>query len=260
MGDSAKFRQGTGAVTFPPVPFLLFKPCPRNNVLIGDDALQLRFVEQLTGQTCETLDSLTDENLFGKDGCLYRLLTHRGLAVSESVRKTLGVWSLTPITSRSASSNALVRAAALLLKEEIKKERLEAVSRVVGRLFEKGDLTDLRTGLWEAVWIMTGDLPVYGWSDPWESTLTTEWFPKGVDLELRLGALMKTLRAYVLTHTGADTEVKRMGIPPHRVQKLKDLTLNPDKIFESVLVLSRWKQHRLDPKIVALMLTKVWAG
>src|SRR5271157_1550317 len=150
MGESRiKFRQGTGGVQFHPVPFLLLRDAPRNNILAGDDAVQIRFMEQLTDMKCETRERVSDEDLFGKDGILIRVLTAQGVDLSSGLRNKTGVWSLTPLTPASVSTNALVRAASELLKTKYKKEELEAYSRYVGRMFEREELSDLRVGLWE---------------------------------------------------------------------------------------------------------------
>jgi len=259
MGESGTiFRKGTGGVQFHPVPFLLLKTPPRNNVLIGDDAIQIRFMEQLTGLQCETRERVCDDDLFGKDGILIRLLTGNTLELSAQLRAKTGVWALIPITSGSVSANAVVRAAAEILKLKLKKEELDAMSRHVGKLFERNEVSDLRVGLWETVHALTGDLAPTRWREPWETSFAHEWMPPGVDLDLRFGSLAKTLRAYVLMHTGAEAEVKKMRVSPSKMLKLKELVINPQRLFETITTLSRWKQFNTDPRIVALALTKVW--
>jgi hypothetical protein len=259
MGDKAtSFKRGTGAVQFHPVPYLFWKQPPRNNILIGDDAAQIRFVEQLTDCTCETVESVSDDDLLGKDGVLYRLLTSSGLDLSAQLRAKTGIWSLAPVTPGSAGANALVRAAANILKEPLKKERLDSLSKHIGRTFERNDIVDLRAGLWETVWVMTGELLPHRWREPWETVSIQEWAPPGVDLGLRLGAFFKTIRAYVVIHNGAENDAKKMGVPPHRIMQLKELRLSPEKVYESLKVLSRWKNLDTDPRVVILALTKVW--
>lgn len=256
--DKANFRRSIAGMLYHPVPYLLLKQPPRNNILIGDDASQIRFVEQLTGLTCETRDSISDDDLFGKDGVLYRLLAANGLNLSPSLRNRTGIWSLAPITSGSAAASAVVRSAAEVLNEKLTKDRLESLSRHVGWLFEHGEVVDLRAGLWETVWAMTADLPPHGWKEPWESASLRDWMPPGVDLGLRLGALFKKLRVYVLLHSDAEMEAKKMGFPPHKLMQLKNLRLNPNKVHESLKVLSRWKNLTTDPLVEGLALTKIW--
>ncbi len=251
------FRQGNG-VQFHPVPFLLVKAPPRNNVLVGDDALQIRFMEQLTGFRCETVEHVCDDDLFGKDGTLLRVLTANCLDLSPQLRAKTGVWALVPLTPGSVSANALVRAAAETLKTKAKKEQLDALSRHIGRLFERDDIADLRVGLWETVYAMSGELKPTRWREPWETSFPHEWMPTGVDLELRFGSMAKTLRAYVLMHTGGEAEVKKMGVSPSKMLKLKELSLNPDRVQDAIQILSRWKQFNTNPRIVALQLTKAW--
>jgi len=211
-------------------------------------------VEQLTGSTCETRDTLSDDDLLGKEGVLTRLLTSTGLRLSPAVRNKTGIWSLAPITPGSAAANAIVRAAADILNEKPSKERLDSLSQHVGRLFERGEIYDMRVALWETVGAMGSDLPTMRWREPWESQ---EWLPPGIDLGFRLGSLQKNLRAYVLLHTGAEPEAKKM-LSPHKVLQLKELVLNPEKVYESLKVLSRWKHFDIDPRLTALCLTKIW--
>src|SRR5277367_5357700 len=106
-----------GTVQYHPVPFLFSKTPPSNNILIGHDSVQIRFVEQVTGSVCETRDSISDDDLFGKEGILVRLLVGSGLRLSPALRNRTGVWSLAPIAPGSAGANALVKAAANILKE-----------------------------------------------------------------------------------------------------------------------------------------------
>jgi hypothetical protein len=246
------------SVMFHPVPFLLSKDVPRNNILIGDDAIQIRFVEQLTGLQCETRERITDDDLFGKDGILVRLLTTNGLDLSPQLRSKTGVWALVPVTPGSVSANAIVRVAAEISGTKLKKEELDSMSRYVGRLFEHDKVADLRVGLWETVWAMSAPLPPNRWKEPWETSILQEWVPPGVDLALRFGSLFKTLRAYVLIQTDGEPEAKKMGISPSKMLYLKDLRLNNEKVYQALRVLSRWKQFGTDPRIVTLSLTRVW--
>lgn len=250
--------QNAAKIQFHPVPFLLSKDLPRNNILIGDDAIQIRFVEQLTGLQCETRERVTDDYLFGKDGILVRLLTANGLDLSPQLRSKTGVWALVPVTPGSVSTNAIVRIAAEILGAKLKKEELDSTSRYVGRLFERDEVADLRVGLWETLWIMSAPLPPSRWKEPWETSILQEWVPPGVDLGMRFGSLLKTLRAYVLIQTGGESDAKKLGVSPSKMLYLKDLRLNNEKVYNCLRVLSRWKQFGTDPRIVALSLTKVW--
>jgi hypothetical protein len=258
MGRNTHRSGGIGGIQFHPVPYLFSRTIPRNNILIGDDVVQIRFVEQLTGLKCEMLDSVSDDDLFGKDGVLYRLLTHKGLALSPQVQGKTGVWALSPITAGSAGANALVKVAAGISQATPTKEQADALSRHIGKLFERNEISDLRVGLWETVWAMTADLPHTHWSEPWETPMPQDWMPPGMDLGLRFGFLFKTLKAYVLLHTNAEQEARKMGIQPHRLMKLKDLKLDPEKVYGSLKALSSWKHFDTDHRIVALDLTRVW--
>lgn len=257
-GNQTRFQGGIGGIQFHPVPYLFLKTPPHNNILIGNDAMQIRFVEQLTDVACEARDSLSDDDLFDKDGVLYRLLTPINLDLSPQMRAKTGIWSLAPITSGSAAATALIRAAAEILEEKLSRERLASLSRLLGREFENGEISDLRVGLWETVWVMTGDPAPHHWKEPWESAVPADWMPPGVNLGLRFGTLFKTLKAYVLVQTDAEQDARKLGTPPHKLLKLKELRLNPAKVYETLKELSRWKALDINPKIVALTLTKIW--
>ncbi len=254
-----------GEVQLRPVPHLFLKDPRRNCVLVGDDPIQLRFFEQFTGLVCEARESVTDEDFFDKEGVLFRVVIPQGIRLSPQVRNRVGIYSLAPLTPGSVSTNMLVRAAMEVIRTQCPdkcpdRATVDAVSRLIGRGFDRGTIKDLRVGLWEAFWALTGPLPQTRWQEPWEAPNLHGWASGGVDLGLRLGTLFKTLRTYTLLHTGDDVEAKKLGLPPHKLMYLKNLHLHPTSVRASLRELSRWKHFGTDPRITVLALAKIWSS
>lgn len=258
-------RNMPGEAQFHPVPHIFLKDPRRNCVLVGDDPVQLRFFEQSTGLVCEAKGSVTDEDFLGRDGALYRVLVPQNIRLSPQVRLRTGVYSLAPIAPGSAGADMLVRAAIDVVRAQCPdkcpdKAAAEAVSWLVGRAFERGAIADLRAGLWEAFWALTGPLPPARWKEPWENPDPREWAPAGLDLGLRLGALFKALRAYTLLHTDSDAEARKLGLSPHRLARLRVLHLRPAAVRASLRELSRWRHLGTDPRIAVLALAGIWSS
>ena len=59
---------------FTPTPFILTKKTIlRNNIGVGEDPAQIRFLEQQLGVEAEQVDRVTDDMLVGREGLLYRV-------------------------------------------------------------------------------------------------------------------------------------------------------------------------------------------
>lgn len=265
MGEKPSY-QGTGEIIFRPVPSLFSRQPESNFILVGNDPLQVRFVEQLTGLSREVSEDgseivhsvVTDDDLLGKEGILYRVLFPHSVDLSPQVRNRTGVYSLAPITPGSASANALVRAAADHAGEKLDRDRLDAVARQIGKAFQKEEITDLRVGFWQAFWLLSGPLVNTRWKEPWESQSMKDWCPAGVNVGQRLGYLFKVLSAYTLLRNEFESDAKQSGLLPSKLASLKELYLRGSKVRASLVELSRWKNLGTDPRITALVITSTW--
>lgn len=247
-------------MSFHPVPSLFLKDSPpANNILIGDDPLQIRFVEQLTGQTCKTVDAVTDEDVLGKEGMLFRILTVQGLNLSQAMRQVTGVWTVAPIQPNSIAASRIIQAASRIRNDDnVERETLESAAKNLGKSFERGEIADLRVGLWNAVWLLSGPIPSSKWEEPWENPSPDVWMPRGVDPQYRLNTLAKHLAAYVLVKTNAEEELRKRKIRPSVIREFQNLKLDLNKVYASMKELARWKYNRSNPYPTALRLTQIW--
>ncbi len=70
------------------------------------------YIEQDLGRQVETRTRVTDDDLVGKEGCLFQVYGAHQIDLSAEVRRRTGIWSAEPIIKGSAAANALVRLAA----------------------------------------------------------------------------------------------------------------------------------------------------
>jgi hypothetical protein len=245
------------SVEFVPTPFILQKKTiPRNNIVVGEDAAQIRFLEQQLGVKAEQVDRVTDDMLVGREGVLYRVYASHRIDLSPEMRTKTGFWSAEPIVKGSAAINALVKFAATLLPYPEKKLTREIVNAVGDRL-TRGRVQDVRGTIWEAVWLLSGEIQMpKRWRDPWESP--TLWLDDSMNINQRLHTLYKRLVGYSVFLCKGSDAAKRLGAKPHELQRFKDMSLNPTKVYQTISLLSRWKQGRLLPYVCALQIAVVW--
>jgi hypothetical protein len=255
-----KTSGAAGGAIHHPVPYLFLKLPVRQNVLIGDDPLQIRFVEQLLKCECVTIDSLTDDDILGVEDVLFRVRFEKSLELTPAVRSKIGMWSLQPVAPDSASANALVRVASKIIGEPLDEVRFNAIVKEIGRRFKKNFVRDLRVGLWETCdLILEGNTPTNKWKEPWDTADPMEWLPPGTNIDMRLGTLFKHLRAYVYLLSGVDEEAMDLKVLPSKIKYLQGLHLDPEKVYETLKALSRHRYFGADPRKVVLALVKIWA-
>jgi hypothetical protein len=250
-----KIRPGVGGTPeFPPAPGLLLKkPLARHNILVGNDPVQTRFAEQILGVECKVVDHVKDEDVLTPASTLHQVLMSTSIDLSPELRSKAGIWSLTPIISGSAAATSVVKAACEIL--DIKLE-LAKRNRVCEILTESA-IGDIRAALWNAVEILAGNIPEKEefWKDPWASD---NWIPKGVDPAYRLNSLYRELVGYIYVYDNDENSARRFGISPAKIKRLKALNLNLDRVYESILELSKWRSKRYNPYFCALKITTIW--
>lgn len=158
----------------------------------------------------------------------------------------------------SSAINTLVKFAASLLESQKHALNRETIDRVANELLKRQFL-DIRALICEAMWILSGPLPpkVVAWKEPWESP--TEWITRDMDPSLRLNVLYKTLMGYgYSTLNGAEAATK-FGVSPSQQQYFKTLHLDPNRVYDSVTVLARWKEQRMSPYICAFQIAAIWS-
>jgi len=249
-----KIRPGIGGVSeFPPVSGLLSKKnFPRHNILVGDDPVQIRFAEQVLDVKCEIVEHVKDEDLLVQHPTLHQVFISNSIDLSQEIRSKTGVWSLSPIVKGSASANAIIKAACEILGIKLERSKLNRASD----LLTKEPTNDVRASLWYAIWIISGDiLDEELWKDPW---VNSNWLPKGTDPNYRLNSLYKDLVGHVFIRGNDEVAARRFGISPAKIKRLKNMSLDLNRVYESIFELSKWRQKRYDPYICALKISKIW--
>jgi hypothetical protein len=259
---SEKLQPGIKETDFPTTPLLLEKTVRRNNILIGNDPVQIRFAEQFlshhyhTKVTCQLLEICNDHHVLGKDEpLLYRVERSSLIDLSPHVRSKTGLWSLDLIENGSAGANAIVRHAASLA--EIGKPSKEAMAFITKEI--TNDLFDINAAIWNAAYLLTGPIPPkVNWPRPWENYIT--WLPKGEDVPYRLNTLYWELVEYVFAAENDEKGWRKMGraFRPKSFKFLSGLVLSKDRVSKSIQALSAWREHRTDPYVCALNIAKIW--
>lgn len=260
-----------GITEYPTTPLLLERTPKKHNILIGNDAHQIRFAEQFlslahnTKVEHEAVELVIDDMLLGKDEPkLYLVERSSFIDISPNVKGKTGIWSLDLIEKGSAGINAIVRHAARLL--ELEKPDKSLMLRVGNEIIKDSDtkgrrylVGDIRAAVWNAVWMLSGPMPQGGkWMNPWENWML--WLPKGVDPRYRLNSLYWTLVQWVFASAGDERGYRKTKgrWDAKEFQKLALLQLPKDKVFNSLIELSAWKERKYDPFVCALKLAKIW--
>jgi hypothetical protein len=256
-----KFRPGKRVSEFNPVPALLSqKTFKKFNILVGEDAVQQRFAEQVIGVPCKLVETVVDEDLLvDEHPKLFRVMSSKVVTLSPQVRDSTAFWSLDPIEKGSAGANAIVRYAATLL--DIEKPDKDLVERHADTLAASGTIVDLRVALWSAVWLLTGPTPQESkrWPQPWENSQL--WFSvPGVSPEFRLNSLYNDLTAYTLLQNDEDIVLKKAGlrVSPSKAKFFKKLKLSYTKVHDTIELLDLWRTKQTDAYICAFRISNIW--
>jgi hypothetical protein len=241
---------------FVPVPFVLTrKMFTPNHIVVGSDAMQIRFLAQTLNTAPECVNCANDDLLVGRENVLLHVYAAHQIDLSAEVRSYTTIWAADPIVKGSAAMNAIIKFAATLVPErKFTKDNFELVASQLAR---KG-FNDLRAFIWGAVWLLTGDLiPPKRWLDPWEDPI--KWVEPNMDLKKRLYVLYLKLVAYTRIHCFGPEAGAESHLTPSQAQRLWDLTLDLNKVYKTVVLLSQWKQGRWKDQICAIQIALVWS-
>src|SRR5436309_847426 len=123
---------------------ILLKKTPlMNNIVVGDDRAQIRFLEQRLSTDANKVEAvrverITDDMLAGFEGKLYHVSMKHKVDLSPELRGRTGVWAADPIVKCSAAINALVKFAATLIPGREKTLKREIVDRIGEDITKKG--------------------------------------------------------------------------------------------------------------------------
>jgi hypothetical protein len=263
-----------GFIEYPTTPLLLERTPKRHNILIGNDAAQMRFAEQfltiahsitLPGVKHELVEVVNDGMLLGQDDPkLYVVERSSLIDISPNVKNKTGIFSLDLIEKGSAGINAIVREGGRLLGLE--KLEKAVVDRVGNEVIKDSDpkgkrylIGDIRSAIWQAAWELTGPATKRPtWSQPWENWML--WLPKGVDPRYRLNTLYWTLVMWTFAQSADERGYRKTKgrWDAKQFSKLGLLQLPKDKVYNTLVELSAWKERKYDPYVCALKIAKIW--
>jgi hypothetical protein len=248
----------------PTLHILLKKTLPKNNVVVGDDRAQVRFLEQrlshLGGKTIEVtkVDRVTDDMLAGYEDKLYQVSMKHKADLSPELRGRTGIWAADPIVKGSAAINTLVKFAATRIPGREKTLKREIIDRVGDEICKK-PVQDVRAAIWKAVWMLSGDLePNDKWLDPWEHP--TNWLTNEMNVGKRLNSLYKKLVRYSIVTLYGEEAASKEGIRPSQQQYFKGIHLDPTKAHDTIVLLSRYREGRISEWICAFQIAVIWGA
>src|SRR5271157_3853067 len=192
-------------IEYPTTPLLLERTPKKHNILIGNDAMQIRFAEQFLSIAHEykveheVVPTVNDSMVLGLDTPKLYLVERSSLIdLSPNVKAKVGIWSLDLIEKGSAGLNCIVRFGARLIGME--KPDKGIVQRVADEMAREG-VYDIRAAVWHASWLLTSPpQKSIKWMRPWENWL--QWMPKGEDAKKRLHSLYWELVMWVFAMSG----------------------------------------------------------
>jgi hypothetical protein len=247
----------------PTLHILLKKTFPKNNIVVGDDRAQVRFLEQRLSTEAKKIeatrvDRVTDDMLAGHEDKLYQVSMKHKVDLSPELRSRTGIWAADPIVKGSAAINTLVKFAATLLPEREKTLKREIVDRI-GDDIRKKPIQDVRAAICKAVWMLSGDLePNDKWLDPWESP--TGWLRVDMNAGLRLNALYKKIMGYSTVTLYGEAAAAKLGVSPSQQQHFKSISLDQTKVYDTIKLLSRYRDRRMDEWICAFQIAVIWGA
>jgi len=250
-------------IEYPTTPLLLERVPKKHNILIGNDTMQIRFAEQFLSIAHEhkveheKVESVNDSMVLGHDiPKLYLVDRSSFIDLSPNVKAKVGIWSLDLIEKGSAGLNAIVRFGAKLNGTD--KPEKGVVQRVADEMAREG-VYDIRAAVWHAAWLLTAPPSKYiKWTRPWENWL--QWMPKGEDARKRLHSLYWELVMWVFAMSGDERGYRKTKgrWDAKMFQRLSLLQLPKDKVYNTLLVLSAWRERSYDPYICILKIAKIW--
>lgn len=251
----ASMRDGVKATSLPI--FISRKSTPDNNIFVGEDITQIRYAEQILGVESELRDRVVDDDLLGYSGLLLHVYADSKIDLSPYIRSTTGVWSAEPIIKGSAAASAIVRQGLKLLKTEPSEFARETLRSIADKV-AKVAVTDVRGSIGYAAHLILSPPQDYTqWESPWKNP--GHWLVHGTSVDHRLNALYREVVGWAYVHQGDLVAAKKFGVTPAQQAALKQLSLEPEKVYQSICELSRWKTSGMPANVCALLLTNIWS-
>lgn len=253
---------------FPQPPVILDKDkVPKVSILVGTEENQIafltrRFVKAYPQGNITHVDALEDRMILGTRTPTLWLCdsTHQMTDVADETLTKMNVFSATQMKSRSAGCNSIVKYAHRLLQVDWKlsKDQLDHVGdRIVGERFT-GDLDTLIIDAMDMLLTPpTVEIKKEDRVEPWADPI--KWIIPSESLYYRLHRLYKVVVGYVFARLEDWPNAKRIGVSPAQFAWLKTLRLNDRMVEETIVHLSRWRNHKIPTENAAMLIVATWS-
>lgn len=232
-------------------------------MVVGELMTHVDFLREALGGPVEVtemakLDDLTTLARLGMPGkFIWIVPSEKAVDIAQDVRVKLSIWAAKPIKKRTAAIRVLSRQAMNLLGiTELEREALDALGdHVISQL---GEDAPPQAMIWAATWLLTdSETLVEGknWKHPWEDP----WgWNRKAPMAARLHVLYRDLAGWVFARDDNRAGAERLGIIPSRLQWLKTIHLDDQKVNRALVVLSSWKLHLDDGFTTALKIGAIF--
>jgi hypothetical protein len=248
----------------PAVPLVLDRKDPGPaHVVVGELSTHVDFLREALGgpvdvQDMDKLDDLTTLARLGMPGKFIWVVSgEKAINLAQDVRVKLSIWAAKPIKKRTAAIRVLSRQAMNILgMTELGKEALDALGDAV--ISQLGEDAPPQAMIWAATWLLTdqeGLTEGKNWKHPWEDP----WgWNRKAPMAARLHVLYRDLAGWVFARDDNRAGAERLGIIPSRLQWLKTIHLDDQKVNRALVALSRWKSHPDDGFTTALIIGSIF--
>lgn len=229
-------------IKYAPLTSALGGKLPKYTILVGSDKGQVRLAQRLTGAEPHFSSKVEDGDFLGKESFLCVVDSSFDVHVSSDV--AAGVFSIAPLVPGSSGLKYLVRYAAKLVKVKPTEDLISEVEESIASLS-----TDASALMVYAMQACLSPSSLEKTKDPWESP---EW-ARCKNIDNRLAILYKDLNDIVKIHSEIKTDLQ-----PSEIKKFERLNLPLDKVFKSLITLSKWRIKNLTPYSVSLCIQNIW--
>lgn len=221
------------------VALLLEKRKPKGtNVVIGSDSVVTKALEKKFKITITPFD---------QDRPTFFSYLESELDIPAALRDSVSIWLNPPLSKNPEVLRYLIAS----IHPEFKKDEVDNFVKYLS-----GDTNGFRnfdTLYWI---ILAGNYEATSWpKDPWENSKT--WLGQ-MNLSLRLSWLYTNIVGHVYAKDENKQNLEKLGISFKKANYLKGLSLNRDKLYNTLLELSKWRSDRQNELQTALLITNIW--
>lgn len=221
------------------VALLLEKRKPKGtNIVIGSDSVVIKALEKKFQTAIAPFD---------KDNPTLFSYLESELDVPAALRDSVSIWLNPPLSKNPDVLRYLVSS----LHPEFKKEQCDSFVKCLS--YDSNGFRNFNTLYWV---ILSGRYEEIPWvKDPWENP--NNWLGQ-MNIGLRLNWLHTNVVGYVYAKDDNKQGLEKLGISFKKANHLKGLNLSNNKMFRTLLELSKWRSNRQNELQTALLITNIW--